>query len=251
MPATACSSNPFPSIETVRVTGAEARMQSAWEQSVAATARSGEDVQFWSTMSLTLAGTAQQFTSLLMIVAGVLLILDGQLSMGALIAANMLAGRVLAPISGIAAVITRATQTFSSLRAIDKLMRSNANGLRLRLIWRARSGVARSSSTTCGSSIQTRRQTPSTRSRFRSSPASASASSGASAPARRLWGACSRALRAREGSILIEGVDLRQYDPADLRRGIGFVLQDTDLFFGRLRDNIALGFPSATDEQNS
>ena len=73
-------------------------------------------------MALTLAGTAQQFTSLLMIVAGVLLILDGQLSMGALIAANMLAGRVLAPIAGIAAVITRATQTFSSLRAIDKLM---------------------------------------------------------------------------------------------------------------------------------
>jgi ATP-binding cassette, subfamily C, bacterial LapB len=66
-------------------------------------------VQFWSTMSLTLAGTAQQLTSLLMTAAGVFLILDGRLTMGALIAANMLAGGVLAPISGIAAVITRAT----------------------------------------------------------------------------------------------------------------------------------------------
>ena len=97
-------------------------MQRTWERSVGATARSSEDVQFWSTMSLTLAGTAQQFTSLLMVVAGVFLILDGQITMGALIAANMLAGRVLAPISGIAAVITRATQTFAALRAIDKLM---------------------------------------------------------------------------------------------------------------------------------
>ena len=52
-----------------------------------------------------------------------------------------------------------------------------------------------------------------------------------------------------EGRILIDDVDLRQYDPADLRRGIGFVLQDIDLFFGTLRDNIALGFPFATDEQ--
>src|SRR5262249_17378314 len=53
---------------------------------------------------------------------GVFLILDGRLSMGALIAANMLAGRVLAPISGIASVITRATQTVTSLRSINRLM---------------------------------------------------------------------------------------------------------------------------------
>ena len=41
----------------------------------------------------------------------------------------------------------------------------------------------------------------------------------------------------------------RQYDPADLRTGIGFVMQDTDLFFGKLRDNITLGKPAATDEE--
>ena len=52
-----------------------------------------------------------------------------------------------------------------------------------------------------------------------------------------------------EGSILVDGVDIRQYDPADLRTGVGFALQDTDLFFGKLRDNIALGKPEATDEE--
>ncbi len=87
-------------------------MQTAWERSVAATARSSEDVQFWSSLALTSASVAQQLTSLLMVVVGVFLILDGKLSVGALVAANMLAGRVLAPIAGIAAVITRATQTF-------------------------------------------------------------------------------------------------------------------------------------------
>ena len=53
----------------------------------------------------------------------------------------------------------------------------------------------------------------------------------------------------QEGRVLVEGVDARQYDPADLRTGIGFVLQDTDLFFGKLRDNITLGRPEATDEE--
>ena len=47
-------------IETVRATGAEARMQNAWERSVAATARSGEEVHFWSSLALTSANTAQQ-----------------------------------------------------------------------------------------------------------------------------------------------------------------------------------------------
>ena len=54
---------------------------------------------------------------------------------------------------------------------------------------------------------------------------------------------------AEEGRILVDGVDSRQYDPADLRAGIGFAMQDTDLFFGKLRDNIALGKPEATDEE--
>ena len=54
---------------------------------------------------------------------------------------------------------------------------------------------------------------------------------------------------AKEGRILIDGVDSRQYDPADLRTGIGFAMQDIDLFFGKLRDNIALGKPEATDEE--
>ncbi len=52
-----------------------------------------------------------------------------------------------------------------------------------------------------------------------------------------------------DGNVLVDGVDARQYDPADLRTGVGFVLQDTDLFFGKIRDNIALGKPNATDEE--
>jgi ATP-binding cassette subfamily C protein LapB len=52
-----------------------------------------------------------------------------------------------------------------------------------------------------------------------------------------------------DGRVFVDNVDIRQYDPADLRSGVGFVLQDTDLFFGKLRDNIALGRPAASDEE--
>jgi ATP-binding cassette subfamily C protein LapB len=49
------------------------------------------------------------------------------------------------------------------------------------------------------------------------------------------------------GAVMIDGVDVRQLDPADLRRNIGYIAQDLTLFYGSLRDNIAIGAPYADD----
>jgi ATP-binding cassette subfamily C protein LapB len=49
------------------------------------------------------------------------------------------------------------------------------------------------------------------------------------------------------GAVLIDGIDSRQLDPAELRRAIGFVPQDVTLFYASLRDNIAMGAPFADD----
>ncbi|HOZ65491.1 MAG TPA: ATP-binding cassette domain-containing protein, partial [Burkholderiaceae bacterium] len=51
-----------------------------------------------------------------------------------------------------------------------------------------------------------------------------------------------------EGAVLIDGIDSRQIDPAELRRSIGFVPQDINLFFGSLKENIAMGAPFANDQ---
>ena len=237
-------------VEAVRAVGAEARMQTTWERSVAATARSSEDVHYWSSLALTTSNTAQQITTLLMVLVGVYLVLDGKLSTGALIASTMLASRVLGPISGIAAVITRATQTFTSLKAIDRIM----NLERERPL--ERSYVARK--------IEQGRITfENVTFKYPNAPDNAlDKVSFSIAPGERV-GIIGRVgsgkttigrllvgfYEPQEGRILIDGVDSRQYDPADLRAGTGFVLQDTDLFFGKLRDNIALGTPAATDAE--
>ena len=49
------------------------------------------------------------------------------------------------------------------------------------------------------------------------------------------------------GMVLIDGVDIRQLDPADSRSSAGFVSQDVMLFYGTLRENIALGKPHIDD----
>ncbi|OQW54253.1 MAG: peptide ABC transporter ATP-binidng protein [Proteobacteria bacterium SG_bin9] len=237
-------------IETVRAAGAESRMQTVWERSVAATARSGEDVHFWSTLALTISNSAQQITSMLLVVIGVFLILDGKITMGALIAANMLSGRVLAPIASIASVITRATQTLSALRAIDRLMqleRERPPG---------RSYVSRKiqHGAIAFNNVSFRypnsKQDALSNVSFKINEGERVAivgrvGSGKTTVGRLLSGFYDPT----EGSVAVDGIDARQYDPADLRAGIGFVMQDTDLFFGKLRDNIALGKPAASDEE--
>lgn len=237
-------------IETVRATGAESRMQTAWERSVAATARSGEDVHFWSSLALTISSSAQQITSMLLVVIGVFLILDGKITMGALIAANMLSGRVLAPISSLASVITRATQTLSALRSIDRLMlleRERPPG-RTFVARKIQHGAITFDNVSF--SYPGSKESALEKISFRIAPGERVAiigrvGSGKTTVGRLLAGFYDPL----EGSIAIDGIDSRQYDPADLRTGIGFVMQDTDLFFGKLRDNITLGKPAATDEE--
>jgi ATP-binding cassette subfamily B protein len=52
-----------------------------------------------------------------------------------------------------------------------------------------------------------------------------------------------------EGSIRVDGVDIRSYPVADYRSNIGLVLQEPFLFFGTIAENIAYGKPDATREE--
>ncbi|MET0708191.1 MAG: type I secretion system permease/ATPase [Tardiphaga sp.] len=237
-------------IETVRAVAGESRVQTVWERAVAATARSSEDVQFWSSLAMTSASVATQLCSLLLVVVGVFLILDGKLSVGALVAANMLSGRILGPIAGIAAVMTRGTQTFSALRSIDRLMdlereRPPEKIYVAREITQGSIEFKNVSFSYPGSSTKALDNVS-----FHVRAGEKIGIIGRVGSGKTTVGRLATAFYPPgEGSILIDGIDIRQYDPADLRAGIGFVLQDTDLFYGKLRDNITLGRPAATDEE--
>ena len=51
------------------------------------------------------------------------------------------------------------------------------------------------------------------------------------------------------GQILIDGVDIGEYDIASLRRQVGFVMQNPILFNTSIKDNIRFGVPDATDSK--
>ena len=237
-------------IETVRATGAEARMQNAWERSVAATARSGEEVHHWSSLALTSASTAQQLNYLLMIIVGVFLILDGKITVGVLVASTMLSGRVLAPVAGIATVITRAAQTYITLKAINRIMQleSERPPERLYVARRIEKGSIAFENVSFkypGSNDAALEKVSFKIAGGERVGIIGRIGSGKTTVGRLVAGF----YEPTDGKVIIDDVDARQYDPADLRTGVGFVLQDTDLFFGKIRDNIALGKPNATDEE--
>lgn len=58
-----------------------------------------------------------------------------------------------------------------------------------------------------------------------------------------------RLLDPTKGAVRVDGVDVREYDPTELRRQISIVPQETFLFSMTLRENIALGRPTANDEE--
>ena len=237
-------------MDTVRATGAEARMQTAWERSIAATARSGEDVHFWASLALTAASTAQQLTTMAIVIWGVFLVMNGDITMGALVAASMLAGRVMAPIAGIAAVITRATQTFTAMKAIDRLMALERERPPGRAYVARRIDEGRVAFENVTFKYPNAPENALDKVSFKIEPGErvgiiGRVGSGKTTVGRLLIGF----YEPEEGRVLIDGIDARQYDPADLRAGIGFVMQDTDLFFGKLRDNITIGKTAASDEE--
>lgn len=234
-------------LDTIRALGAEGRMQRQWELAVGATARSAQRSRFWSTLGVNMTLLSQQMVSVLIVVAGVMLAARHEITQGGIIAAVILGGRAVGPLANIANTLVRAHQSWQAYRTLDKIMALPVERPETsHLISRAVTGQVQ----------------------FRdvsfSYPASdAPALRGISidvAPGEKV-GIVGRVGSGKttlgrllinlydpdEGAVLLDGVDLRQYHPADIRRAVGFVMQDVMLFDGTIRDNIALALPGADD----
>jgi ATP-binding cassette, subfamily C, bacterial LapB len=237
-------------LETIKVMGAHASMQANWERSVASSARASEDVHYWSSLALTLSSSIQQLASLLLIIVGVFLVMANSISVGALVAANMLSGRILAPLTNIAAMIAKAQQTMISLKAIDAIMGLETDKPvdQVMTARRVERGAVEFDQVafTYPNAPKPALQSIS----FRIQPGERVGIVGKIGSGKTTVGRLLINLYSPDsGRILIDDADQRQFDPVDLRKSIGFVLQESDLFHGTMRRNIALGKPDATDEE--
>ncbi len=235
-------------LETIKTQGAEGVMQSKWEKSVAFVARVNNQLRFLSAAATNGALEMQQLVNVVTIIVGVYLISLGMLSMGGLIACTMLASRAVAPLGQMVGLLMQYHNAKTSLSSLDEVMKKPVERpAEAAFIHRPElrgdiefnkvefsypgSPVAALKGFTCriaaGEKVVVIGRI----------------GSGKTTMQKLLLGL----YQAAEGAVMIDGVDMRQLDPADLRRNIGYVSQDSTLFYGTLRDNIAIGAPYADD----
>jgi ATP-binding cassette subfamily C protein LapB len=235
-------------LETIKTQGAEGVMQSKWEKSVAFVSRVNNQMRFLSAAATNGAMEIQQIVNVVVVIVGVYLIGDGKLSMGGLIACTMLTSRAVAPLGQMVGLLMQYHNAKVSLASLEQIMTNpverpaDANFVHrpeLKGVIEFRdvqfsypnSQVAALKGLTCkinaGEKVVVIGRI----------------GSGKTTLQKLLLGL----YQPTEGAVSIDGVDLRQLDPADLRRNIGYVAQDVTLFYGTLRDNIAIGAPYAED----
>ncbi len=236
------------SLDTIKSLGAEAKMQRAWERFVGLTARTSQKSRFYSSLGINLSGFAQQSVSVITVVAGVYLIAEGEMSMGGLIAATILSGRAVAPLSGVANTLSRFHQSRVALKSLNELMKQPVerpadHQFISRPITEGRIEFRNVSFAYPGGAEPALKNVSFTINSGERIGIIGKIGSGKTTIGRLLIGLYTPS----DGSVLIDGVDLRQYHPTDIRRGVGSVMQDVALFFGSVRDNIAISYPYADD----
>ncbi len=235
-------------METVKALGAEAPLQRKWEKSAALLARVGAQLRLLSATATNGAAWVQQTVSVVIIIAGVYLIRDNALSMGGLIACYMLSSRAMAPIGQVAGLLVQYHNAATALAALDALMKQEVErpedtNFISRQSFRGEIEFRDVSFHYPGQGVEALRNIAL---RIRAGERLAilgRVGSGKTTLEKLILGL----YRPTGGAVLIDGIDQRQLDPAELRRHIGYVPQDVTLFYGTLRDNITIAAPLADD----
>jgi ATP-binding cassette, subfamily C, bacterial LapB len=237
-------------LETIKALGIEGRMQRKWEQSAHFLTQVNAKLKLLSASITNGANGISQLVNVTSVLLGVYLVIEGDLTMGGLIACTMLAGRALAPVSQSAGLMTQYHNATTALTSLDDVMnraveRPDETSFLSRNVFLGDIEFRDVSFNYPGTEISALKNVS-----FRIKAGEhvvilGRMGSGKTTLQKLILGL----YQPTGGAILIDGIDSRQIDPAELRRSIGYVQQDTNLFFGSMRDNIAIAMPHADDEQ--
>lgn len=235
-------------LETIKAHGAEGVMQGKWERTAAFLSRVSSQLRLLSSSAMFGAIGVQQLVSVCVIVAGVYLIHFGWLTQGGLIACTMLAGRALGPLGQMVGLLMQYHNAKTSLVSLEQVMgqpverpadasfihRPDLRGeIEFRGVEFSYPGQANPALKGVSFRVPAGERVV----------VIGRVGSGKTTLQKLILGL----YQPTAGAIRIDGIDLRQLDPADLRRNIGYVGQDATLFYGTLRENITLGAPYADD----
>lgn len=235
-------------IETIKTQAAEGVIQARWERVNLFLARTNVRMRALSSHASYGTQWLSQIVSLSVILIGVHLISQRELTMGALIACTTLASRALAPAGQIVGLLMQYQGARTALESLDRIMaqpverepgaaflhrREIRGDIELRDVRFAYPG--RDDPVLDGISLKI--------ARGEKVALIGRVGSGKTTIQKLMLGL----YQPTSGAVLLDGIDLRQLDPADVRRNLGYVSQDVTLFYGSLRENITMGLPYADE----
>ncbi len=229
-------------LELLKAHNAEGYLQRRWEQSNLAGADSYRKIRSLSNAMTGFINTLSQVATVAMVVWGVYLIHANQLTLGGLIACVILLGRAISPLGSVMGLASRFQQARTALETLDGLIkrprdrevgkryvvpeqvqgRIDAMDLDFAYPGESRMPVIRrlNLAVEAGTHLALLGRV----------------GSGKSTLIRLMAGLYDPL----GGSVRVDGIDMRQLDPAELRARIGYVSQDPQLFMGTLRENLIL-----------
>jgi ATP-binding cassette subfamily C protein LapB len=236
-------------LETVKATGAGRLLAKRWSKAVEQHSSSSLRQRLVASIGITTATSAGTISYAGVVIVGVGLIADQQMTMGGLIACSILAGRAVAPLAQISQLLTRMTSTRTAYRQLNEMMSQPAEGpsgeglkvrgLKGRIEFRGVAfrypGAPEKTLDGIGFAIEPGEHVA----------LLGPVGSGKSTILRLILGL----YPPEEGVVMIDGTDIRQLDPSELRGHIGTALQESVLLTGSIRENITLGREAIDDEE--
>lgn len=236
-------------IQTVKAMAVEPALQRRWEEQLAGYVRASFRAQNLGNIAGQTASFFNKLTTVAILWVGAFLVMDGNLSIGQLIAFNMLAGRVSGPMLRVVQLWQEFQQAGISVRRLGDLLNAPLE-------------AAASPNRTALPALAGHIVFDAVTFRYRPDGREILRKLSLDIPAGRVIGIVGRSGSGKStiakliqrlhvpesGRVLVDGVDLAQVDPVWLRRQIGVVLQEDFLFNRSIRDNIALGDPGMSME---
>lgn len=226
-------------LETIKAMGLSGWRQADWEDAVGVTSRSALSMRLLSSMGMFFSAWVQQMVTVMVIVVGFYQITQGNLTMGGLIAATILTGRAIAPLGQLANLLTRLQQSKMALKNLNRIMAlpPERSPERNYLAKPAITGRMEFNKVTFSYPEQ---KVPALSNLSLRLVAGEKVGllgrvgSGKTTILKLVLGL----YHPTEGNILMDGVDLEQIDPVDLRANMAYVPQSAMLFSGTVRDNL-------------
>jgi len=235
-------------LETIKVQAAEGHTQRSWEELTEKSSRTSVKSRQIAAFAQNWAMFMQQLVSVLIVIVGVYQISEGLLSMGGLIACVILSGRAMAPLAQVSGLMTRMNQSKQALDQLDDLMKKPVErplGKHFVTMPHVKGRVEFRDVVFNypGQAVPALNQLSFTIEPGERVGVIGAVGSGKTTLERLLI----NLYEPTSGSVQIDGSDVRQIDPGDLRRNIGAVQQSPQLFFGSVRKNITMGHETAPD----